>query len=118
MKNHTNRFKIMNNAIKCSLKLLAFAGVILCSSFSQAHAPLFDCFNEDDNTVVCEAGFSDGASAEGIEIRLLNAQGRVLEQKELGKDGSVTFKRPDEEFSVVFSAGEGHVITVIGDDIY
>lgn len=86
-----------------------------------AHTPLFDCFEEeveDVLQVVCEAGFSDGASAEGVEIRMINAQGRVLARKEIKEDGSVTFDRPAEEFSMVFIAGEGHEITVIGDDIY
>ena len=92
--------------------------VLTLSSGASAHTPLFDCFDDEDNTIVCEAGFTDGASAEGIDVRVSNAQGRVLEQGTIAEDGSVKFKRPDEEFSVIFSAGEGHSITVFGDDIY
>jgi hypothetical protein len=83
----------------------------------QAHTPLFDCFDNGDDTLTCEGGFSDGASAEGIVIRVLDVQGKVLQQGGLDAKGSVTFERPDGEFSVVFSAGEDHTITILGDDI-
>lgn len=96
--------------------LLAFA---LCTTWAtaQAHTPLFDCFDNGDETLTCEGGFSDGASATGVGVRLLDKQGKVLEQGKLDAKGSVTFKRPAGEFSVVFDAGAEHQITVLGDDI-
>ena len=105
----------MRKLINSSITALACS---LLPSLALAHTPLFDCFDEGNNTIVCEAGFSDGASAEGIDIRLTNAQGKVLAQDKIGADGSVSFERPSEEFSVIFTAGEGHIITVFGDDIY
>ena len=100
------------------LPALLFAGLLVQTSATMAHTPLFDCFDEDNGKIVCEAGFSDGASAEGIDVRVVNAQGRVVQQGKIEADGSVSFDRPDEEFSVQFQAGEQHTITVIGDDIY
>jgi hypothetical protein len=85
---------------------------------AQAHTPLFDCFDNGDDTITCEGGFSDGASGEGVTVKVLNAQGKVLEQAVMGEEGSVGFKRPSVEFSVVFEAGASHSITVFGDDIY
>lgn len=82
-----------------------------------AHTPLFDCFDNGDNTLTCEGGFSDGASATGVGVRMLDAQGKVLEQGKLDAKGSITFKRPAGEFSVVFDAGAEHSLTVLGDDI-
>lgn len=82
-----------------------------------AHTPLFDCFDNGDDTITCEGGFSDGSSAEGVAIRVVDAQGKVLEQGALGADGSILLKRPAGEFSVIFAAGEEHSITVLGDDI-
>lgn len=82
-----------------------------------AHTPLFDCFDNGDNTLTCEGGFSDGASATGVGVRMLDAQGKVLEQGKLDAKGSITFKRPAGEFSVVFDAGAEHTLTVLGDDI-
>lgn len=84
---------------------------------AQAHTPLFDCFDNGDDTMTCEGGFSDGASAAGVDIRVLDAQGKVLEQGELDAEGSIILKRPAGEFSVVFAAGEEHSLTVLGDDI-
>lgn len=82
-----------------------------------AHTPLFDCYDNGDDSITCEGGFTDGASAAGVEIRVLDAQGKVLEQGKLDAAGSITFTRPTSEFSVVFSAGSEHSITVLGDDI-
>ena len=83
-----------------------------------AHTPLFDCFDNGDDTITCEGGFSDGASAEGIVIRVMDVLGKVLEQGELDARGSITLQRPGSEFTVVFSAGDDHKITILGDDIY
>ena len=82
-----------------------------------AHSPLFDCFDNGDKTLTCEGGFSDGASATGVTIRVLDKQGKVLEQAKLNEKGSVTFKRPTGGFSVVFDGGAEHQLTVLGDDI-
>jgi len=91
---------------------------LMCFSLSvQAHTPLFDCYDNGDNTLTCEGGFSDGASAEGVTVRMLDAQGKVLEQGKLDSTGSITFNRPADGFSVVFFASEDHNLTVLGDDI-
>ena len=82
-----------------------------------AHTPLFDCFDNGDDTLTCEGGFSDGASATGVGVRMVDAQGKVLEQGKLDAKGSITFKRPASGFSVVFEAGAEHALTVLGDDI-
>jgi hypothetical protein len=84
---------------------------------AQAHTPLFDCFDNGDDTITCEGGFSDGASATGVTVRLHDAQGKVLEQGQLDARGSITFKRPAGEFSIVFDASAEHSLTVLGDDI-
>ncbi|MGV3592639.1 MAG: hypothetical protein ACO1PZ_13200, partial [Gammaproteobacteria bacterium] len=77
---------------------LAALMLALLSSFAalpaHAHTPLFDCFDNGDETLTCEGGFSDGSSAAGVSIRVLDAQGKVLEQGELGEDGSILLKRP------------------------
>lgn len=90
----------------------------LLMTSAQAHSPLFDCFDNGDDTITCEAGFSDGGSAIGIAVRVLDAQGKVLEQGFIGRENNIVFALPDEEYSVVFNAGEGHSIAVYGDDIY
>ena len=101
---------------KLSTSLLLLATAILASS-AQAHTPLFDCFDNGDETLTCEGGFSDGASAAGVGVRMLDGQGKVLEQGKLDAKGAISFKRPKGEFSVVFDAGAEHTLTVLGDDI-
>lgn len=98
-------------------RLLLALALLATGTSVQAHTPLFDCFDNGDDTLTCEGGFSDGASATGVGVRLLDKQGKVLEQGKLDAKGSVTFKRPAGEFSVVFDAGAEHQITVLGDDI-
>lgn len=100
-------------ALLGALLLLSF----ICALPAQAHTPLFDCFDNGDDTITCEGGFSDGSSAAGVAIRVLDAQGKVLEQGELDSAGSIMLKRPSGEFSVVFASGEEHSLTVLGDDI-
>ncbi|MES2626659.1 MAG: hypothetical protein V4628_15340 [Pseudomonadota bacterium] len=95
--------------------VLAFT--LFVGTQAQAHTPLFDCFDNGDKTITCEGGFSDGASAEGVAIRVLDAQGKVLAQGTLDASGSVTLAKPEGEYSVVFTAGADHSITVLGDDI-
>lgn len=97
---------------------IAILVALLCFCLPvQAHTPLFDCYDNGDDTLTCEGGFSDGASAEGVTVRMLDAQGKVLEQGKLDIAGSITFKRPAGGFSVVFFASEDHSLTVLGDDI-
>ena len=103
------------NKLQSSVVLLALGA--LAGAPAEAHTPLFDCFDNGDKTITCEGGFSDGASAEGVVIRVLDAQGKVLEQRELDASGSVTMARPEGKFSVSFTAGTDHSITVLGDDI-
>ena len=90
---------------------------LLYSLPAAAHMPLFDCFDNGDGTITCEGGFSDGAPATGVVIRVMDSQGKVMEQGELDAAGSITMKKPTAEFSVTFTAGTEHSITVLGDDI-
>lgn len=99
------------------MKKPLFLLLLLTSIATHAHTPLFDCFDNGDETLTCEGGFSDGASAEGVDIRVVDTQGKVLEQGKLDASGSIVFKRPPSEFSVVFAAGSEHSITVLGDEI-
>ncbi|MAM70343.1 MAG: hypothetical protein CMP91_04260 [Gammaproteobacteria bacterium] len=102
----------LSSLVFTCLLLAGFSGSI------QAHTPLFDCFDNNDGTITCEGGFTDGGSAQGIAVRVLDDQGRVLAQGELDERNSVDFDRPTVNFSVVFDAGDSHTITIFGDDIY
>jgi hypothetical protein len=107
--------KLSPRALFSASALLLLSSIL--ASQAQAHTPLFDCFDNGDDTITCEGGFSDGSSAAGVAIRVVDAQGKVLEQGELDSAGSINLKRPAGEFSVVFAGGEEHSLTVLGDDI-
>lgn len=102
----------------CRRSALGLAALLLCGSPAWAHSPLFDCFDNRDATITCEGGFSDGASAEGIVIQVIDARGKVLEQGRLDSTGAIVLQKPVGEYTVVFSPDSEHNISVIGDDIY
>ncbi|CEM63114.1 hypothetical protein DWQ65_06415 [Treponema phagedenis] len=92
--------------------LLAFGAAFLI-----AHTPLLLCYDNGDGTITCEGGFSDGSSAKGVEIRVVDNKNKVLIKGKLDKNSEFTFKRPKGNFSVIFDAGPGHVVKVKSEDI-
>lgn len=93
--------------------LLGLAG--LTPAFG--HNAICDCFLDEDETIVCEGGFSDGASAAGVPLRVYDQAGKVLVEGMLDKSGEFSFKRPRVAFRVELNAGEGHVVKIDGRDI-
>ncbi|MGP1594294.1 MAG: hypothetical protein ACTTH8_03505 [Treponema sp.] len=85
---------------------IATAGVLF------AHSPLLLCWNNEDGTITCEGGFSDGSSAKGVEIRVENDKGTVLVKGVMDKNSEFTFKKPKGTFTIIFDAGPGHVVKV------
>lgn len=98
------------------LSLLVMA-LILGSSISWAHTPICDCYDNGDNTITCEGGFSDGGSAAGIAISVVDESGRVLIQGEMSDYSDYTFDKPMGNYFVEYHAGEGHEVVVDGRDI-
>ena len=81
-----------------------------------AHTALMSCFNNGDNTITCEGGFSDGSSANGVKFFILQNDKKILETR-LNEDSEVTFNIPNGKYSAVFDAGDGHQIHIKGEDI-
>ncbi len=82
-----------------------------------AHSPICACFDNGDGTVTCEGGFSDGASAEGVAMRIVDESDRVLQVGEMDARSTYTFDTPDGEFHVIFDAGMSHIVTIFSGDI-
>lgn len=93
------------------------AALMMAAANATAHSPIFDCFNEPDAKVTCEGGFSDGASAEGVSVRVLDQNEKVLISGKIDAEGRFTFERPAGEFHVIFDAGQGHSVTLFSSDI-
>lgn len=94
--------------------LLALTGV---ATPALSHNAICDCFLNDDGTITCEGGFSDGASAAGIPLRVLDSDGKVLLEGVMTEKSEFTFAKPSVDFRVEFDAGEGHVVKIDGRDI-
>lgn len=90
---------------------------IFAASPGFAHTPLCSCYNNGDGTVTCEGGFSDGSSAAGVKIRVVNAAQHVLIKGKMDEDSEFTFEMPSDPYKVQFDAGPGHLVEVEGKDI-
>ena len=89
---------------------------LLMTGTVQAHTALMACYDEGNGFISCEGGFSDGASAEGVEFRIEQNGNAVMETK-MDEYGEVYFKKPLGRYSVVLNAGEGHIVHIDGQDI-
>ncbi|MFL1705607.1 MULTISPECIES: hypothetical protein [unclassified Campylobacter] len=100
------------------MKKLLFSSfvVALMSSSAFAHTALMSCFDNGDDTVTCEGGFSDGSSASGVQFTVIQ-NGKVIIEGKFDKDSSFTFKKPEGEYEAKFFAGEGHEVIVKSKDI-
>ena len=108
---HIFKGEVAMNACKWSAATLLFAGC-LWTGVTLAHTPLCNCSDNGDGTVECEGGFSDGSSAAGVKMSVMDAGGKVLQQGKMDKNSIFTFKKPAGNYSVQFDAGEGHTITI------
>ncbi|WP_429886551.1 hypothetical protein [Geoalkalibacter halelectricus] len=96
---------------------LLFITLLAFSTHAFAHTALMSCFDEGDDTITCEGGFSDGSSAAGIEF-LVKQNDEVILKTRLNEFSEVNFEKPEGDYQAVFNAGEGHVVTVDGKNIF
>jgi len=99
-----------------SLAVVLILGLFL-TSLSYAHTPLCSCSDEGDGTILCEGGFSDGSSAAGVKMKVVDASGKTLVKGKMNEDSEFTFKKPAGEYTVIFDAGPGHVVKIPGTEI-
>ncbi|MTI17475.1 hypothetical protein E1162_09515 [Rhodobacteraceae bacterium RKSG542] len=102
------------------MKLLGIAAVLgfaVASTSAFAHTPLCSCYDNGDGTVLCEGGFSDGSSASGVGVLVMDANGNTLLEGKMSEDSEFEFDKPDGDYKVVFDAGPGHAVEINGSDI-
>lgn len=87
-------------------------------SMALAHTPLFACYDHGDGTILCEGGFSDGSSAAGVAIRILDGDGKPILEDALDANSEIELQRPEGAFTVIFDAGPGHLLEITGSDIH
>lgn len=98
------------------LVLLALSAVGL-GELAFGHNAICDCYDNGDDTITCEGGFSDGGTAAGVPMRVLDGAGRVLIEGVMSDQSDFTFTKPDVDFRVEFEGGDGHVLQIDGRDI-
>ena len=102
-------------------RVLALIGLItftlLLAVPAIAHTPLCSCYDNGDGTITCEGGFSDGSSAAGVAMRVVDASGKVILEGKMNEDSEFTCDKPAGSYKVQFDAGPGHLVEVKGDDI-
>lgn len=100
--------------MKNVVSILCFLLLPFGTAFS--HTALLSCYDEGNGYILCEGGFSDGASAEGVEFRL-EQNGSEMMRTKLDEFGEVYFEKPNGQFTVILNGGEGHVVHIDGYDI-
>ena len=103
--------------MKKHLSLLALGAMLLIPSMAAAHSPICDCSDNGDNTITCEGGFSDGSSASGVRVTVVDGSGKELLAGKMNQDSEYTFDKPQGDYKVIFDAGDGHNIEVDGKNI-
>lgn len=96
---------------------LLVPAILAGATAAQAHNAICSCFDNGDDSITCEGGFSDGATAAGVPLKVFDQSGKVLVEGALDKSGEFKFARPKVPFRVELNAGEGHVVKIDGRDI-
>ena len=99
------------------LTLLTAALFVYTATGALAHTPLCSCWNNGDGTITCEGGFSDGGSAAGVNIYVLQ-DGEKIVSGEMDDYSEFSFDKPDGEYTVIMDAGKGHKVKTKGSNIY
>ena len=100
----------MRKTLTIPTAVLAFTILVIPLAF--AHTPLCSCSDEGDGTILCEGGFSDGTSAAGVDMSVLDSSGKVLIKGKMNQDNELTFTKPQGDYTVIFDAGPGHKVEV------
>ena len=95
----------------------ALLALLALATAASAHNAICDCFDNGDDTITCEGGFSDGGKAVGVPMRVLDQSGKVLIDGKMSDNSDFTFAKPKVDFRVEFDGGQGHVVTIDGRDI-
>lgn len=102
------------------VKKVLFICVVLAllgSSPLMAHTPLCSCWDEGNGMITCEGGFSDGSSAQGVIMYVKDKNGKTLIKGQMNELSEFSFKKPEQDYRVIFDSGEGHQVEVNGQEI-
>ena len=107
-----------------------FVGLVATSMFVffwgtqvNAHTPLLFIEENEDGTICLEGEFSDGSSAAGVKILIVEDKPyqdskkaelykgkKILKKTRLDKNGELTVNKPKGPYLIIFDAGPGHIV--------
>lgn len=90
-------------------------GVVTSSLF--AHTALMSCMENADAMIICEAGYSDGSSASGVPLKVIQ-NGKVVLEKKFDANSEASFKKPQGDYTVILDGGDGHAVSVPSTSIF
>ncbi|ADG92224.1 conserved hypothetical protein [Arcobacter nitrofigilis DSM 7299] len=96
-------------------KKVLISSLLLISS-SYAHTAIMTCFDNGDNTITCEGGFSNGSSGSGVQMYVKHGDKKIIEGL-MNEDSEFTFTKPQNSYVVIFDAGKGHIVSIKGEEI-
>jgi len=94
-----------------SLRSAIGTSLLLSSSAVLAHFPLMHC-SLHEQTIECEAGYSDGSKAVNYSISMFDYDDNLIAKAKTDKRSIVTFKKTHDEFYLVFDAGHESPVEV------
>jgi len=99
------------------LTMAILVAVFFAAAQSFAHTPLCSCMDNGDGSITCQGGFSDGSSAAGVTMKVVDASGKTLITGKMNENSEFTFKKPGGDYKVQFDAGPGHLVEITSKDI-
>lgn len=100
-----------------TLALMLSPLALAAATLALAHNAICSCYDNGNDTITCEGGFSDGGKAAGVPMRVFDQTGKVLVEGAMDKQSTFTFPKPKVAYRVEFNGGEGHIVTIDGRDI-
>lgn len=94
------------------LRNVAAIALLSLSDAALAHNPMCQCEELDAENIRCTGGFSDGSGAAGVTLDVIGYDESILVPGKLAEDSTLTFKKPEGEFYVLFDAGPGHIVEI------
>lgn len=102
---------------KGGLTIAVIGAASLFIGAAWAHPPLCVCKMIDATTVGCEGGFADGTGVPGVRLDVVRYDESIILQTSFEADSTVSFRKPDGEFYMLFDAGPGQSFDVDYKDI-
>lgn len=86
---------------------IALAGLMLACAGALAHEPVAKCYLLNNTTVRCRGTTNDDEEMPGARMEVVAHDGKTLLEGKLDAKSTLTFKKPQQPFYVLFDTGPG-----------